>query len=83
MESKEFKVIIRVMKLRFLLNKLGQTSVEYLLMLVVSIGLGLTFFKKFEGYLLTNPNSYMNIQMEYYKALYDPAQGLKKYRLPR
>jgi hypothetical protein len=52
-------------------------------MLVVSIGLGLTFFKKFEGYLLTNPNSYMNIQIEYYKALYDPEQGLKKYRLPR
>lgn len=71
------------MKLKEFLKQKGQTSVEYLLMLVVSIGLGLTFFKKFEGYLLTNPNSYMRIQMDYYKALYDPAQGLKRYALPR
>lgn len=71
------------MKLQTLLKEYGQTSVEYLLMLAVSVGLGITFFKKFEGYLVTNPNSYMNIQMEYYKRLYDPASGLKRYRLPR
>ena len=69
--------------IRDLLKEYGQTSVEYLLMLAVSVGLGITFFKKFEGYLLTNPNSYLNIQMEYYKRLYDPSNGLKRYRLPR
>lgn len=71
------------MKLRVILKDKGQTSVEYLLLMAVSIGLGMTFFKKFEGYMLTNPNSYMNVQMEFYRRLYDPASGLKKYRLPR
>lgn len=71
------------MKLSSFLKNKGQTSVEYLLMLTVSVGLGMTFFKKFQGYLLDNPNSYMKIQMEAYKRLYDPSTGLKKYHLPR
>jgi len=71
------------MKFRRFFKQKGQTSVEYMLMIVVSVGIGLTFFKKFEGYLLTNPDSYMNIQMEFYKNLYDPQFGYKKYRLPR
>ena len=71
------------MKLRMYLKQGGQTSVEYLLMLVVSISLGLTFFKKFEGYLLTNQDSYMNIQLQFYKQLFDPQLGYKKFRLPR
>ena len=71
------------MKLQMYLKQGGQTSVEYLLMLVVSISLGLTFFKKFEGYLLTNQDSYMNIQLQFYKQLFDPQLGYKKFRLPR
>jgi hypothetical protein len=51
--------------------------------LVVSVSLGLTFFKKFEGYLLTNQDSYMNIHLQFYKQLFDPQLGYKKFRLPR
>ena len=71
------------MKLRMYLMQSGQTSVEYLLMRVVSVSLGLTFFKKVEGYLLTNQDSYMNVQLQFYKKLFDPQQGYKTYRLPR
>ncbi len=71
------------MMLRRFLNKKGQTAVEYLLVMSVSIGLGLTFFKKFQKYMLDNPNSYINIHMQFYKNMYDPNHGFKKYRLPR
>jgi len=47
------------------------------------VSLGLTFFKKFEGYLLTNQDSYMNIHLQFYKQLFDPQLGYKKFRLPR
>ncbi len=71
------------MKLRMFLKQKGQTSVEYLLMLVMAVGLGLTFFKKFQGYLLTNQDSYINIHMTFYKQLFDPQLGYKRFRLPR
>jgi hypothetical protein len=71
------------MKLRLFLKQKGQTSVEYLLMLVMAVGLGLTFFKKFQGYLLTNQDSYINIHMTFYKQLFDPQLGYKRFRLPR
>lgn len=35
----------------------GQTSIEYLLMVVVSIGLGMTFLKRMKEYFLSDPNS--------------------------
>jgi len=41
----------------FKIGNLGQTSLEYLLLIVVSSGIGLTFFKKAEDFLLKNPNS--------------------------
>ena len=71
------------MKLRMYLKQVGQTSVEYLLMMVVAVSLGLTFFKKFEGFLLTNQDSYMNTHLQFYKQLFDPQLGYKKFRLPR
>lgn len=71
------------MNLRNFLKDRGQTSIEYLLLIIVSVGLGLTFFKKFQGYLLTNPDSYINVHMKFYKDLYDPSYGYKKFRLPR
>lgn len=71
------------MKLRTYLKQRGQTSVEYMLMLIVAVGLGLTFFKNFQKFLLTNPDSYINIHMTFYKALFDPQLGYKKFRLPR
>ena len=71
-------------RLRFLTEK-GQTAVEYLLVLTVSVALALTFFKKLNEYFFdpNNPKSYMSVQMRFYKELYDPSHGFKKYRLPR
>ena len=40
------------MKRLFKKSQLGQTSIEYLLMVVVAIGLGMTFKKRMEEYLL-------------------------------
>lgn len=71
------------MKLRTFLKEKGQTSVEYILMISVSVSIGTVLFKKLEAYMLTNPDSYVNKQLDIYKKLYDPATGLKKYRLPR
>ncbi len=52
-------------------------------MLAVSAGLGLTFMKKFQGYMFDNPDSYMNVQMNFYKAMFNSEMRFKKYRLPR
>lgn len=38
-------------------NQLGQTAVEYVLMLAVGASLGLTAFKKLNEYLITRPDS--------------------------
>ena len=71
------------MKLRKFLTQRGQTSVEYMLMLIVAVSLGLTFFKNFQKFLLTNPDSYINIHMTFYKSMFNPELGYKRFRLPR
>ena len=71
------------MKFHSFLKQHGQTAVEYILMLAVSAGLGLTFMKKFQGYMFDNPDSYMNVQMNFYKAMFNSEMRFKKYRLPR
>lgn len=71
------------MKLSNYLKEKGQTSIEYMLMIVVCVSLGLTFFKSFQKYLLTNEDSYINIHMQFYKAMFDPQFQYKKFRLPR
>lgn len=72
------------MNLRKFLGKKGQTSVEYILMLSVSVAMGVSFFKKFEGYLLTNDDAYMKLQIQAYTKIFiDPDLRFKTYRLPR
>lgn len=39
-----------------LLSEKGQTSVEYLLLIVVAVSFGLLFAKKMDQYLIKNPN---------------------------
>ncbi len=41
---------------RILKSQRGQTAVEYLLLMAVSVSLGLTFFKKMDEYIIKNPN---------------------------
>ncbi|HLW58031.1 MAG TPA: hypothetical protein VKY27_11620 [Bacteriovoracaceae bacterium] len=47
---------------RFLRHR-GQTSVEYMLILVVTITIGIAFKKKMEEFMLTNPNSFISKQL--------------------
>lgn len=74
---------MELMKLQNLAHEKGQTAVEYLLVMVVSVGLCLTFYKKFQDYLIKNPNSYVNSHLKFFKNQYNPDQGFKRYRLPR
>ena len=71
------------MRFILLLREKGQTSVEYLLVVAVAAGMCVTFFKKFQGYLIDNPNSYMNIHKAYYERMFDPQLKYKRFYLPR
>ena len=63
----------------------GQTSVEYLLLLVVSIGLGITFYKKMDEYLIKSPNSFINKSLNSYKSALaaDPNGRYSRFPLRR
>lgn len=53
-------------------------------MLSVAIAMGLTFTKKFEEYLLTNPDSYINKHMKIYdQSFRDPLKAYKTFSFPR
>lgn len=41
---------------RFLKSQSGQTAVEYILLIVVAVSMGLLFMKKMDQYLIKNPN---------------------------
>jgi hypothetical protein len=42
---------------RFFKNEIGQTSMEYMLLLLVAASIGFSFKKKMEEFLVSNPNS--------------------------
>jgi hypothetical protein len=52
---------------RILKSKKGQTSVEYLLLIVVAVGFGLTFAKKMDEYLIKNPNGLISKPLNGFK----------------
>ncbi len=64
---------------------LGQTSVEYMLLVAVSIGLGITFFKKMDEYLLKNPNSFIGRSLNSYRSALnaDPTGRYSRFPLRR
>lgn len=54
----------------------GQTSVEYMLILVVSITIGMAFKEKMEDFMLKNPNSFVSKQLNSLaKGLQSDSQG--------
>ncbi|MES2525455.1 MAG: hypothetical protein V4598_00145 [Bdellovibrionota bacterium] len=61
-------------------NQRGQTSIEYLLMLVVSITLGITFKKKMNEYFFTNPNSFIAGSLRNYRALFAGTENNRPYK---
>jgi Flp pilus assembly pilin Flp len=55
------------MKLRFLKSQKGQTSIEYLLLIVVAVSFGLVFAKKMDQYLIKNPNGLIGAPLKGFK----------------
>ena len=69
--------------LRFIRNKKGQTAIEYLLVLTVSLTIGIIFTKKMKDYLIENPNSVIGKQLNILKSQFDQDPKCKycRYRL--
>ena len=61
-------------------NQRGQTSVEYLLMIAVSITLGITFKKRMEEYFFKNPNSFIAGSIRNYRVLFAGNPGDRPYK---
>jgi len=72
-------------------NQKGQTSVEYVLLLVVMISLSITFFNKITDLVVDNPDSLVNRYLGGFTNVFgSPAGGTsgvsgeyKRFRLPR
>ena len=60
-------------------NSQGQTSVEYILMIVVMVSIMTGMFKQLEGYMVTNPDSMFNNIINVQS--FDPS--FKNFRLRR
>lgn len=63
------------------MSEKGQTTIEYLLVLVVSIGLGVIFTKKMGEYFVGNPNSYMNNQLKVLDSVLKTDPRFKRFRI--
>lgn len=60
----------------------GQTAVEYLLLIAVAVGIGLTFFKKMDQYLIKNPNGLISKPLNSFKkSIGTPAERYKRFPL--
>ncbi len=71
------------MTLRKFLKQTGQTSIEYLLVLTVSVGLGYATFKKLDEWFLTNPNSYIGGQLTMFRSILNTSPRYERYSVPR
>lgn len=62
----------------------GQTAIEYLLIMVVAVGLGITFFNKMKDYFQNNPNSFIGRSLNNYRAvLQSGGPRYKKFQVPK
>jgi Flp pilus assembly pilin Flp len=67
--------------MKFLLkSQKGQTSVEYILMIVVVSILSMSVFKKLEGYLISNPDSFKNTYLGKYKNMFEGGSTNLQYK---
>lgn len=60
---------------KFLKSEKGQTTVEYVLMIAVIAVVMTNLFKKLEGYLITNPDSFKNQYLGGYKNMFGGDNG--------
>lgn len=65
----------------------GQTAVEYMLMVVVAVSLGITLFNRLDEYLIKNPNGIISKPLKQFKTLLssDPSGRYSRFplRLPK
>jgi hypothetical protein len=71
------------MSFKKFLKQSGQTSVEYILVLSVSVSLGYATFKKLNEWFLTNPNSYVGGQLNSFKRILNTSPRYERYSVPR
>lgn len=57
------------------LKDTGQTSVEYILLIVVIVAIASSLFTQLEGYLITNPDSLKNRYLGGYSQMFSGANG--------
>lgn len=62
------------------LGQKGQTSVEYILMIVVVAIVATSVFKKLEGYLISNPDSFKNRYLGNYKDMFSGGSANLSYK---
>lgn len=58
-----------------ILNQLGQTSVEYILLIVVVVVVAQSVFGKLEGFLISNPDSVKNKYLGGYSSMFGGQNG--------
>ena len=63
-----------------LLTELGQTSLEYILMIVVMAIVATSIFTKLEGYLISNPDSFKNRYLGSYKNMFNGGSLKAEYK---
>lgn len=61
-------------------NEKGQTSVEYILMIVVVAIVATSIFGKLEGYLISNPDSFKNRYLGQYKNMFEAGNANLAYK---
>jgi Flp pilus assembly pilin Flp len=56
-------------------NRLGQTSVEYILLIAVIASVAIPIGKRLEGYIIGNPNSLVGRMISSYKTMFGGENG--------
>lgn len=57
------------------LKETGQTSVEYILLIVVVVAIATSLFNQLEGYLISNPDSLKNQYLGGYSQMFSGSNG--------
>lgn len=58
-----------------LLSQMGQTSVEYIMLIVVIVVVATSVFEKLEGFLISNPDSLKNKYLGGYSNMFSGSNG--------
>ena len=69
---------------KLLKSQTGQTSVEYILLIVVAVSFGLTFARKMDDFLIKNPNGIIGAPIKKFKQSLDKDSSgrFRYYDLP-